>query len=121
MDRQLRQADSLETLSEVVVDSVATTAHLRTLHGEKVFSLLSFSLSLSRMHIFVVFNVVGDLFCFVLFLFLFFLFFVLFLFLFFFSVKFLFVCNRGGRFFYVLCVWSSLLNSSQLTAFSCFR
>ncbi|KAE8076427.1 hypothetical protein FH972_015082 [Carpinus fangiana] len=36
MDCLLRQADSLETLSEVVVDSAATTAHLRTLHGEKM-------------------------------------------------------------------------------------
>ncbi|XP_059447380.1 probable potassium transporter 17 isoform X2 [Corylus avellana] len=35
MDRQLGQANSLETFSEFFVDSAATTAHLRTLHGEK--------------------------------------------------------------------------------------
>jgi len=119
MDRQLGQADSLETLSEVVVDSPASTVHLRTLHGKKVFSALSLSLSLSlslcvrrgtRTHACLMYPHICCLSV------------VWLVTLFHFSVNLCLLCNRGGRFFYVLHVWSSLLNiTDQLTAFTCFR
>jgi hypothetical protein len=72
--------------------------HTFALFMGKRCSHFSLSLSLSRTHIFVVFNVVGDLFCFVLFLFFFFVF--CFVFVFFFSVKILRYLNFV---IYVLC------------------